>query len=151
MDSNISRQDTLKDKYGIVCSALRNQKSRFFLPGKNNTFNDIPCERVMFDTGCNTILLPLPIQLNYEDFFQKYKYDVRSISYSGSVNSPTLVIQTIPSVPFKIKFENSNNVFDSKKLRFHLSLEDAQVFWLMRKVVNNSLKKVLLKILTWRN
>ena len=50
MDSNISRQDTLKDKYGIVCYTLQNQKNLFFLPGKNNTFDGIPCERVMFDT-----------------------------------------------------------------------------------------------------
>ena len=118
----------LKDKYGIVCYALRNKKNRYFLPGKKNLFDNIECERVMFDTGCNSILLPLPINLNYEDFFLKYQNNSCSISYSGteSMSSPTLRIRAATTTPFPIQLENSVVTFSVTQLRFHLSLEETQ-------------------------
>ena len=117
----------LQDDYGIVTYALRNKKHRYFLPGKNNIFDGIICERVMFDTGCNTIL-PFPTQINFEDFFNKYQNGschISSSSGTGSLGAPTLIVEGSSTKTFKIELENSIVPFTTKRLRFHVSLEDA--------------------------
>ena len=45
---------------GVLLLAKRNKKHRFFLAGRQNSFGGFIVGPVMLDSGCNSLLLPLP-------------------------------------------------------------------------------------------
>ena len=45
---------------GVLAVAAMNNRSRLFIPGKENFFAGIRYEFVMIDNGCNSLLLPFP-------------------------------------------------------------------------------------------
>ena len=115
----------------IKAVAMKNQHHRYFVPGKNNYFEDIQYSYVMFDSGCNTLLLPFPHNISFEAFekkFQDYKWQIRLARGIGLFNPPTLKISAKfgSFANFIIKLDLSSENFSSPVLKFRLTIEDAK-------------------------
>lgn len=86
-----------KYPYVIAIAYQAPKGGLFYAPGKKNIFAGLKYERVIFDTGCASLLLPFP-NLKAEEFWQLFKKDVWKISQSssiGALSSPVLAISKI--------------------------------------------------------
>ena len=71
---------------GLIFISKMNHKNRCFIPSMKNYFGDIQVKRVLCDTGCSTILLPLEEDQIFE-IFRKFSKDAYSISTGESHNA----------------------------------------------------------------
>ena len=44
----------------IIFHAFRAKNNSYFVPSKDNFFEGIKCDKLMIDSGCNTLLIPFP-------------------------------------------------------------------------------------------
>lgn len=118
---------TLPDE--ILAVALRNDRKRFFAPSGHNTFAGIRYEYVMIDSGCNSLLMPFPVNINDLRQFSgdEFFWEVNWSRGVGAIMSPTLLIynpetnQDVGDLILAGRF-----VAKLKSLRFHLGKESAQ-------------------------
>jgi len=119
--------------HGVIALALRNKKSRFFLASKENWFGGLKVEAVMIDSGCNSLLLPLPTQqdiINLPNLFPPGKGFLWEISNSKGVQAKSLTLRikvangTIPISLCKDLLPPSIPGVGFSYLRFHLCSED---------------------------
>ena len=61
-----------KYPYVIAIAYQAPKGGLFYAPGKNNIFAGLKYERVIFDSGCASVLLPFP-NLKAEEFWQLFK------------------------------------------------------------------------------
>ena len=110
-----------------------NNKSRIFVPGKNNTFAGISYEFVMIDNGCNSFLLPFPTERTALEQFKATEQFTWHISYSmgtGAIRSPTLTIKHRLKLPIgDMQLHLQNGTYPLHRLRFHVD-KDAATFLL---------------------
>ena len=111
---------------GVILFSFENTKGRFFIPSKKNYFHGLEIPYVMFDSGCNSSLLPLT-QGQVKDLFNKFPL-TKGYRWSlgmASSQSPTLIIKLSGSqMQAQLATDASGPSIDFPYLRFHLSLED---------------------------
>mmetsp|Transcript_32050 Transcript_32050/g.49016 ORF Transcript_32050/g.49016 Transcript_32050/m.49016 type:complete len:271 (-) Transcript_32050:325-1137(-) len=105
---------------GVLAVAAMNNRSRLFIPGKENFFAGIHYEFVMIDNGCNSLLLPFPEPPSQLDQFRDVFF---SWSVSHSRGTPTLTIKrTLTDIPIgQMKLTLSDQEFPFIRLRFHIT------------------------------
>jgi len=110
----------------VILFASMNKRFRFFIPSKDNYFGGVPVEYVMIDSGCNSILLPLPESLEFlEKTFVEPQYSWRIRTGKG-VSGSSLCLY-ITAVIGKIQVSiHGKAVAEVDRLRFHLSSEDVK-------------------------
>eukprot|EP01089_Gocevia_fonbrunei_P022027 TRINITY_DN874_c0_g2_i1.p1 TRINITY_DN874_c0_g2~~TRINITY_DN874_c0_g2_i1.p1 ORF type:complete len:290 (+),score=8.04 TRINITY_DN874_c0_g2_i1:67-936(+) len=115
------------------------QHARFFIPSKQNIFGGYRVEVCMFDTGCNSILLPLQDHDHLTKIMElfpttgdwKYTWTVSSSNGVGTLNSPVLHVRYPDYADYvdktiEITLSSDSHPFKMqvKSLRFHLCYED---------------------------
>jgi hypothetical protein len=134
---------------GVMFYSQMNSKSRFFLPSVENDFAGVLVEKVMCDSGCNSLLLPITIPLS--ELLKKFPSIHNggqywwSISTSNGVGgqSQVLIIDTDPSAPvFTISLMKNiiGGSFKISKLRFQLCGDDINEI-LSNKTIKKSFSK----------
>lgn len=113
--------------------ARRNRQGHYCLPRKDTTVCGIVYERVMFDSGCNTILLPFPEERKRSETLQpfyneRHRWEISWSNETGGINCPTLKIH--PQVLGDIGVMKFGEDYESRMpfLQFHLGLTQ----WLIR-------------------
>lgn len=117
---------------GVELFTYKNIKNRFFVPSKENYFGGVKIQYIMFDTGCNTHLLPLEKDKinNIIELFpaDKYVWQISGSKGTGALSPPVLIINSIngKSEMFNVKISCDLYPFETflEFLRFHLSYED---------------------------
>lgn len=113
----------------VVLMFVGTSKSRFWIPSEQNFFGDFQIGHVLYDSGCNTILLPL----KPGDISKLMKLYPPSDRFSWSINSghgssrALWIVPSEPSIRCRLAtdlFPNSN--FSLPALRFHICPEDAE-------------------------
>eukprot|EP00977_Amphora_coffeiformis_P002355 scaffold443_cov177-Amphora_coffeaeformis.AAC.2 len=81
----------------VLCFAARNRRGRFYIPMTNNSFGGMSINHVLFDSGCNSLLLPFPLQdgLPQPWLEEFYVWTVSSSRGTGAVHSPVLKIKPL--------------------------------------------------------
>jgi len=133
------RQKTAAHSYppcpgGVRIIARRNRQNHFCLPRKDTTVCGIVYERVMFDSGYNTILLPFPDEAKRFETLRPFNNDSHrwEIAWSGGtggIHCPTLKI--FPQLEGDIGVMKFGENYESRMpfLRFHLGTAASQ--WLI--------------------
>lgn len=136
-ESNQNLQEEMKEFYSsypnLIAVAFGNSKKRFFVGSRQNYFEGIQVERLMFDTVCMTTLLPLTdndsLDKVLKDFSDsKYKFSIMNSKGVGSKNI-SLVVKKKES---NFKIELAKDILSNAKpfylnmIRFFLHLEDAK-------------------------
>jgi len=113
----------------VSCFALSNRKSRLFVPSKKNKFGVLNYEKVMIDSGCGSLLLPLNQEV-LETITKEYNSNdyVWKISKSKGVSAEASVL-IIEKAMSNFNVCISEDIFECKlevtKLRFHICSEDS--------------------------
>ncbi|KAG7337245.1 hypothetical protein IV203_036312 [Nitzschia inconspicua] len=86
------------DHSWVLAYAAKNNRSRMYLPEKNNFIGEIQYENVLVDCGCSSILLPFPgdgsvLKKKYLDKLSFY-WEIANSKGTGAVHSPVLKIKT---------------------------------------------------------
>ncbi|KAL3908831.1 MAG: hypothetical protein SGILL_008330 [Bacillariaceae sp.] len=114
---------------GVIAVGAMNNRSRIFVPGKNNTFAGIPYEFVMIDNGCNSLLLPFPAERSVLNKFMAPEQFTWRVSHStgiGAIRSPTLTIKHRLNLPIgDMRLDLQNGSVPLKRLRFHVDKDAA--------------------------
>ena len=118
---------------GVMAVGAMNNKSRIFVPGKNNTFAGISYDFVMFDNGCNSFVLPFPTDRAVLERFKATELFTWHISHSsgtGAIRSPMLTIKHRLNLSLgDMQLHLQNGTFPLYRLRFHVH-KDAATFLL---------------------
>ena len=118
---------------GIAFISLMNPRKRFFLPSSKNTFGDIKVGRVLCDSGCSSMLLPIESAETLIEIFQRFEDTNYIFSLKGSANvggtSTCLVVEHIGSnerftVHLCHDIMGHANNMSTKRLRFSLCQND---------------------------
>ena len=109
---------------GVIAVGAMNNRSRIFVPGKNNIFAGIPYEFVMIDNGCNSFLLPFPAERSVLSQFmapEQYTWRVPHSTGTGTIRSPTLTIKHRLNLPIgDMRLDLQNRSVPLNHLRFHV-------------------------------
>lgn len=128
--ANTSPRTPLLD--GVYFLAKLNKKRRLFLPSSKNFFGNLQVEKVMVDSGCNTLLLPLKeyqiIELSKIFPDSEYSWSI-SKGQSISTECLSLIIKhRVKSIPLRLcedfPFPAGKPVINVSCLRFHLCSDD---------------------------
>jgi len=68
-DQELLVQTKLYRKENVLCFGYKNRRNRFFIPTQDSSFGGLVVGPVMFDSGCNTLLLPFPSVEQLESLF----------------------------------------------------------------------------------
>ena len=116
---------------GIEFISLMNPRMRFFLPSSKNSFGGMKVGKVMCDSGCSSLLLPIENPDIIKEIFSKFGEDYEfSVSESANVggNSLCLVIESLsPTDNFKVNLCEDlmgQSDISIKRLRFSLCSDD---------------------------
>eukprot|EP01127_Copromyxa_protea_P006305 TRINITY_DN1610_c0_g1_i1.p1 TRINITY_DN1610_c0_g1~~TRINITY_DN1610_c0_g1_i1.p1 ORF type:complete len:208 (+),score=10.22 TRINITY_DN1610_c0_g1_i1:38-661(+) len=108
----------------VVFYAIRNKKHRYFVPYQNCSFGGVIVPKVMIDSGCNTLLLPLErgqIGLLAELFpFDSHTW---RIGLSNGVGGKSAVLH-IEAASISVCLSPTALPISVNALRFHLHPED---------------------------
>lgn len=116
---------------GVSFISIMNDRKRFFLPSTKNKFGGIKSKKLLCDSGCNSVLLPIESIKQLDEIFAAFQGDIVNIGIGSGVGSLHL------SLNFNRSSNNSSftvNLCDDlfqgteiyvKKLRFSLCSEDA--------------------------
>ncbi|KAG7347344.1 hypothetical protein IV203_016049 [Nitzschia inconspicua] len=117
---------------GVVLIARRNKRTHYLLPTKDSTFCDVPCEHVMLDSGCNSILIPFPKDRTHLSRFrgEGFVWTISAPSGTGAVHSPVLKITNSMDNVGAMSFPTFNFQAEMPFLRFHLGSEESR--WLVQ-------------------
>lgn len=137
LTSGNSPGDFVFNPTGLIFYSLMNSRNRFFLPSTQNTFGGVKVEKVMCDTGCNSILLPLTSsdvlqQLNRDYAATEFHWKISKGKGAGGHFSPVLLIEQNPSEDsFEVSLMSDKSFlpkspFTIKRLRFQLCFDDYQ-------------------------
>ena len=118
---------------GVRFFSLMNQRKRFYLPSSKNTFGGFKVSRVLCDSGCSSLLLPITSPESFNSIFDLYGADC-NFSIKGSKNvggkSACLVVEYKSS---QRRFEVNLcydimglSVIYTKRIRFSLCHEDIE-------------------------
>ena len=81
----------------VPCFAARNRRGRFYIPLTRNSFGGVNVPRILFDSGCSSLLLPFPGSAGFpEELLLRSRYEW-TVSWSrgpGAVCSPVLKIKS---------------------------------------------------------
>ena len=117
---------------GLCFISFMNRRKRFFLPSTKNFFGDIKVSRVLTDTGCSSLLLPLESTGHLFRILQSHHETcdfIISFSRNAGGQSPVLVFQP-KSVTLKFSVHVCADIIPSDirpeldNLRFSLCAED---------------------------
>jgi hypothetical protein len=116
---------------GVEFISLMNPRKRFFLPSSKNSFGGMKVRKVMCDSGCSSLLLPLENPDTMKDLFSKFEEGYKfSVSESANVggHSVCLIIESLsPTDNFKVNLcedlMGQSNIL-IKRLRFSLCCDD---------------------------
>jgi hypothetical protein len=115
---------------GVILFSFENYKGRFFIPSKKNYFQGLEIPYVMFDSGCNSSLLPLTLG-QVKDLYNRfplsngYRWSLGGFNGVASLQSPTLRIKSSGSLmQAQLATDANGPSIDFPYLRFHLCLED---------------------------
>ena len=118
---------------GVSFFSLMNQRKRFYLPSSKNIFGGFKVSRVLCDSGCSSLLLPITSPESLKAIFDLFGVDCK-FSIKGSRNvggkSACLVVEYMKS---QRRFE-VNLCYDimgitviyTKRIRFSLCREDIE-------------------------
>jgi hypothetical protein len=115
-------------KANVLFYAFKNTKNRFFLPTTDNKFGGVEVPYVMFDSGCNTLLLPMPEVAVLVNIYSAANY-MWSFNFANSVTGSNVLSLRISDV-LKQGGEKSidcviqGSTIMVEALRFHVSSED---------------------------
>lgn len=118
------------DHTQVLAYAAKNNRSRFYIPQKDNFIGEIQYERVLIDCGCSSILLPFPgngliLKEKYLDR-RSFYWEIFKSKGTGAVHSPVLKIKALmigSGFPCVLAGNEQPRV---AYLRFHLGSEAAQ-------------------------
>ena len=115
---------------GVIAVAAMNNRSRMFVPGIDNTFAGMAFPHVMIDSGCNSLLLPLPHDVSALNHFagKSYAWTVSTLSGTGASNPLTLTIKSklLPHVG-EMKLSVMSLSVPLPRLRFDVTKEAASI------------------------
>jgi len=124
---------------GVIFFGIKNHRQRFFIPSCENVFGEKKYPKVLIDSGCSSILLPLSDANDLTLLLEKYPSARKSrsmldyhwkIATSSNVggSTPVLLIEKDPSVDsFPVCLMKDifpSNKFSLKRLRFSLCTDD---------------------------
>ena len=118
---------------GVAFFSLMNPKKRFFLPSSKNIFGGFKVARVLCDSGCSSLLLPIESPEILGDIFERLQKDCK-FSIKGSENvggsSTCLVVEyTAPQRRFDVNLCSDimglSGIF-TERLRFSLCRDDIE-------------------------
>ena len=119
---------------GVKIIARRNRQNHFAIPRKDTTVCGITYERVLFGSGCNTILLPFPVEGQRSETLrpfqsESHRWEVSWSSGTGGIHCPVLKI--FPVVHDDIGVMKFGEDHESRMpfLRFHLGTDASK--WLI--------------------
>eukprot|EP01038_Epipyxis_sp_PR26KG_P017471 gene17471-24175_t len=130
-----------KLKNGVVFYSFMNNRKKFYLPNIENYFGPVKVEKIMIDTGCNSLLLNFKESKQINDLIDAYPSSHQSrkmtdfrwrIGKSSDVGgtSPVLIIEMDPSQECinvsLMTDEEGEHKFKLFKLRFALCTEDIE-------------------------
>ncbi len=113
----------------MLCFAAHNRRGRFYIPCKNNSFDGVHVNNVLFDSGCSSLLLPFPLESGFLVSFMesaRYKWTVSSLRGTEAVHSPVLKISMHIGGGFACTLVDKEQPVDLRMLRFHLGTEAHQ-------------------------
>ena len=119
---------------GLCFISYMNRRKRFFLPSTKNFFGDIKVSRVLTDTGCSRLLLPLESADHLFRILQSHHETcdfIISFSSNAGGQSPILLFQP-KSVTLKFSVHVCADIISSDirpevdNLRFSLCAEDVE-------------------------
>jgi|GEM_PF-6137969 len=116
---------------GLYFISKVNHRNRSFIPSTKNYFGGIQIKKVLCDTGCSTILLPLE-ENQLHELFSNFSSPDFIISIGGSENNggdtPVLKICHTKKINFDVKLcqdlVGNDSIIQIKFLRFSLCSED---------------------------
>lgn len=117
--------------HGVEFISLMNRRKRFFLPSSKNSFGGVRVRKVLCDSGCSSLLLPIENPDIMKEIFSKFDEGYTfSVSESANVSghSVCLVIESqSPTDNFKVNLcediMGASNIL-IKRLRFALCSDD---------------------------
>ena len=117
--------------HGVEFISLMNRRKRFFLPSSKNSFGGVRVRKVLCDSGCSSLLLPIENPDIMKEIFSKFDEGYTfSVSESANVSghSVCLVIESqSPTDYFKVNLcediMGASNIL-IKRLRFSLCSDD---------------------------
>ena len=117
---------------GLIFVSQRNKRNRSYIPSTNNFFGGVQVKKVLCDSGCSSILLPIE-DGQLSSIFDLFPGDKFAYSIEGSNDvggrSPVLIIQWLSRELFKVEIckdiigHDCKNV-EIKRLRFSLCSKD---------------------------
>lgn len=118
------------DHSQVLAYAAKNNRSRMYLPEKDNFIGEIQYENVLVDCGCSSILLPFPgdgsiLKEKYLDKLNYY-WEIAKSKGTGAVHSPVLMIKALMidvGFPCVLVGKEQPRV---EYLRFHLGAKAAK-------------------------
>ena len=118
------------DHTQVLAYAAKNNRSRMYLPEKNNFIGGIQYENVLIDCGCSSILLPFPgdgsvLKEKYLDKLSFY-WEIAKSKGTGAVHSPVLKIKALminAGFPCTLVGKEQPRL---QYLRFHLGIQAAK-------------------------
>lgn len=117
---------------GVVLIARRNRRTHYLLPTKDSSFCGVPCDHVMIDSGCNTVLLPFPHDRQVLNPFSNdnFEWTINSSSGTGAIHCPVLKISNALDNVGVMDLPAFNFQAPMPFLRFHLGSEECS--WLLQ-------------------
>jgi len=113
---------------------LYNAKRHYVVPSKHNTFGGYTVERIILDTGCSSVLLPIPTAADLITLMTTFPtathtWRVRTANNAGPLKSRTLEITRNNGHLFPVVLcGNTPSPYNTSlaKIRFSLCKQDAQ-------------------------
>eukprot|EP01039_Chlorochromonas_danica_P006767 gene6767-7477_t len=113
---------------GLYFVSVMNHRKRFFLPSTKNTFHGIKARRLLSDSGCSSVLLPIDDIPQLENIFKVFSNEISYISRGKGVDGDHLSLVFYRLKPtFEVKL--CSDILTSPtiyvdKIRFSLCTED---------------------------
>lgn len=120
---------------GVCFLSIMNKKCRFFLPSTKNVFDGFKVSKILCDSGCSTILLPIESKEHLKEIFTRFS-ETCEFSYKKGKgvggHNVSLVVKYLGSKQFDVELctdvmGNASKNITIPELRFHLSSEDIQL------------------------
>jgi len=112
---------------------LYNLRRHYVLPSKHNDFGGYRVERIILDSGCSSLLLPLPTANDLNTLMllfptTQHCWQIRTASNPGPIKTRTLEITLLDGGNFPVSLCENVSLYQTTTaaLRFVLCLQDAQ-------------------------